>query len=225
MAWSYTERVSEQRQRTLLAARRFRTIINRVLDEMQVTRFEVIAGRIGAVKGCARPEFTLKVRPDTLDLFFNSARGYRAQYHDSREAGERANSDLISRMSDRLVNYADEQSAKHKMSMDAIRHSLNAKSAKIWINEHGARAQNLDYMRKLPVELEVEPWLSTAKAYVSDPSKYPNLYGEILAVDGVRAPTGTILEVKGAFIDDGSQERFPENKKNRSVQIHLYGFT
>jgi hypothetical protein len=44
-------------------------------------------------------------------------------------------------------------------------------------------------------------------------------------VDGVRAPTGTILEVKGAFIDDGGQEGFPENKKNRSVQIHLYGFT
>ena len=111
------------------------------------------------------------------------------------------------------------------MSGEAITYSLRARSAKIWIDEHGARAQRADDIRDLRVELEVEPWLSTAKAYVADPGKYPNPYGEILAVDGVRAPTGTIFEVKGAFIDDGGQEHVPEDKKKRSLQLHLYGFT
>ena len=73
--------------------------------------------------------------------------------------------------------------------------------------------------------LAVEPWLSTAKAYVAAPAKYPDPNGEIKAVDGVKAPEGTILEIKGAFIDQYGQERVAANKTDRAQQIHLYGFT
>ena len=56
----------------LLSAPSFDTIINRILDEMEITDFDVIRGEIGEVKGYMRPEFSLKVSPDTFDLFFNS---------------------------------------------------------------------------------------------------------------------------------------------------------
>lgn len=93
------------------------------------------------------------------------------------------------------------------------------------INEQGDRAQQGDDIIVLKECLQVQPWLKTAKKYVANPADYPDPYKEILAVDGVKAPTGTVLEVKGAFIDEDGIERVPNNKKDRSLQINLYGYT
>jgi hypothetical protein len=38
-------------------------------------------------------------------------------------------------------------------------------------------------------------------------------------VDGVRAPRGTVLEIKGAFSDQNGQEHVAEDKKNQSLRI------
>ena len=209
----------------LLASPRFDAITNRVFDEMEITGFDVVPGKIGAVKGCTRPEFSLVVSPDTFDLFFNSPCGYRGQYHKSRKVGEHANATLISRMANRLIAYANGRTTKHGMDVEAMRQSLAAGSAKIWIDEQGARSQRGGDITELKADLEVEPWRSTANAYVAAPAKYPDPDREIKAVDGVKAPEGAILEVKGAFIDQDGQERVAEDKKDRSLQIHLYGFT
>ena len=109
------------------------------------------------------------------------------------------------------------------MGIEAIRQSLAAESAKIWINERGARTQRGDDVLELQAGLLVEPWLKTAREYVANPAAY--LGQEILAVDGVKAPIGTILEVKGAFVDKDCNEHIPVNKIDRAQQIHLYGFT
>lgn len=224
MAWSYTEGVNPKRQATLLAAPSFQSIIDRVLDEMEITSFDVVRGKIGEVKGCTRPEFSLVVCPDTFDLFFNSPQGYRGQYHKSVKAGQRVNAKLVTAMADKLTAYASHKTTHHSTSTERIRASLAADSAKIWINEEGPRAQRPDDIINLVVDLAVEPWLSTAKAYVAARAKYPDPNGE-KAVDGVKAPEGTILEVKGAFIDQYGQERVAENKTDRARQIYLYGFT
>lgn len=50
MAWSYTERVNPKRQAMLLAAPSFQSIIDRVLDEMEIISFDVVRGKIGTVK-------------------------------------------------------------------------------------------------------------------------------------------------------------------------------
>ena len=100
-----------------------------------------------------------------------------------------------------------------------MRQSLAAGSAKIWIDEKGARSQRGDDITELKADLEVEPWLSTANAYVAAPTKYPDPDREIKAVDGVKAPEGTIVEVKGAFFDQDGQERVAENKKDRIDRI------
>ena len=191
----------------------------------QCTSFDVDPGKIGVVKGCTRPEFSLVVCPDTFDLFFNSPQGYRGQYHRSANAGQQANEKLISRMAGRLIAYTNGKTTKHSMGAHAIRRSLAAGSAKIWIDEQGVRAQRGDDITELKADLAVEPWLRTAMAYVAAPAKYTNPLGEINAVDGVKAPKGSLLEVKGAFIDQDGQEHLAENKENRSLQIHLYGFT
>ena len=109
------------------------------------------------------------------------------------------------------------------MSAERIGRSLAAGSAKIWINERGGRAQRGDDIQELNVDLLVQPWLQTAQDYVANPAGHSDR--EILAVDGIKAPTGTILEVKGAFINEDGNEHIPTNKIDRAHQIHLYGFT
>ena len=223
MSWSYTERVSRERQALLLAAPDFDAIIDRILADIDITGFDIVRGKIGAVKGCMRPEFSLRVSPDTFDLFFNSPRGYRGQYHQSPETAQRANANLISVMTDRLTDYALGNTTKHGMDAKRIRRSLAAGSAKIWIDEQGGRAQRGDDIKELKADLRVQPWLQTAQDYVANPAGQPA--HAILAVDGVKAPTGTILDVKGAFINEDGNEHIPANKIDRAQQIHLYGFT
>jgi hypothetical protein len=129
----------------------------------------------------------------------------------------------MSMMMGRLVDYAKGKTTKHTMMIDNFLASLKARSAKFWIDEQRARAEKADDIRHLIVDLEVEPWLTTARSYVAAPSQEdPNT---IKAVNGVKAPTGTVLEVKGAFIDEDGEEHIPEDKKDRSLQIHLYGYT
>ena len=225
MEWSYTERVSQKRQEVLLADRDFSDIVSRILEEMQITHFDVCRGDFGEVRGCKRPEFALQVCKETFDLFFNSPHGYRGQYHKSIEDGEKANKALMSKLSERMIAYAKDRTTKHTMNEEELIRSLNLGSSKIWIDEQGIRAQRGDDITDLKVDLKVKPWLTVARRYVADPDKFPDLNKEIKAVDGVKAPTGTILEVKGAFIDENDKERVADDKENRSQQIHLYGFT
>ena len=42
---------------------------------------------------------------------------------------------------------------------------------------------------------------------------------------GVRTPEGTVLEVKGAFLDDDGQVKVAASKTNRGEPIRLYGYT
>jgi hypothetical protein len=223
---AYTKLVSQERQRLLLAATTtFDGIANRINEEMRIISFDVCRGKRGKVKGCRRPQFALQVSEVAFDLFFNSPRGYRAQYHKSPEHGERENAKLISLMLHKLISYAGDKTPKHPMSAELLEVSLNAKSAKIWINEQGVRSQQGDDIANKRIYLDVEPWVSTARAFFRAPSNYPDNNKEIKAVDGVKAPTGTTLEVKGAFVDDNGNEQIAEGKEDRSRQIHLYGFT
>ena len=225
MAWSYTARVCPERQMALFAAPDFDSIATHIVEEMRIISFDVCRGNRGEVRGCKRPEFSLQVSNDTFDMFFNGPRGYRAQYHNGIENGEMANVQLLLIMSDKLIDYTKGKSTTHTVNDDHLRLSLKAKSAKIWINEEGARAQRGDDVGLLKVDLEVEPWLTTAQTYVATPAKFTDTNKEIKALDGVKAPTGSVLEVKGAFVDDHGEEHIAEDKKDRSLQIHLYGYT
>ena len=77
----------------------------------------------------------------------------------------------------------------------------------------------------MKADLGVEPWLTTAQAYVATSAEFTDPNKEVKALDGVKAPTGSVLEVKGAFVDDRGEEHIAEDKKDRSLQIHLYGYT
>jgi hypothetical protein len=175
--------VARERRELLLTAPDFERIATSIADEMEIIDFKMCMGYRPEVKGCKRAEFKLRVERTTFDLFFNSPFGYRGQYHESVPAGESANGELISKIYRNLITYVEghEQLAK-------IERSLSCTSAKVWVDEEGIRKERVDIV--LLEELLVEPWLSAARRFKSDPQSYCD---EIKALDGIRAPTGMIL--------------------------------
>lgn len=225
MEWSFTGRVSEKRQELLQTAPKFECIIKRILGEMEPQSFSMVHGEIGVVKGCVRPEFQLRVHEETFDLFFNSQNGYRGKFRVATYLGESTNATIISAMTDKLVNFASEHLTSCSVKENDVLFSLSSSTAKIWIDEEGQRAQKSNDILYFNADLLVELWYGTALKYISSPGEFPDINSEIKSVDGIKAPQGTILTVKGGFIDIHDNECIPVAKTNRSEQIHLFGFT
>jgi len=98
------------------------------------------------------------------------------------------------------VSYAIEQG---NGSCALVSASLQAREAKVWIDEcDETQTGNLD-----PAIL-YEPWLESLEQE-----------------EGVPAPIGTKLEVKGGWLDDQGVEQLNPVKANRSMEIHTYGFS
>jgi hypothetical protein len=64
------------------------------------------------------------------------------------------------------------------------------------------------------------PWVERAKR--ADAFQEDDFIG---AMRGVRAPYGTMLEVKGGWLDDSCFEKLDPNKAQRSEWIAINGFT
>jgi hypothetical protein len=140
------------------------------------------------------------VSPDAYDAFFNSPLGYRAQYARSITEGEKANRQLLSALEPGLVDAA----ARLKVAThSSVLASLRASRAKLWI-----------------LESEVEQQLSDAPSII-----FPAWEFESLAGQGLRAPVGTLLEVKGAWMDPLGKEVLDPTKAHRSEQVHKTGFS
>lgn len=222
MNWPFSDRVDGKRRKKLLEASKFEEIADLIIEEMVVSQFCTGHGKISEVKGCKRAQFRLKVPEYIFDLFFNSPTGYRGNYLDGEKKGEEGNRLIINKMADKLAKFANETPDK-KMTDCEITKSLSADSAKIWIDEGGVRRQNP--ITCLEADLLVEPWYGAAVKYLKHPNDCRDPNGCIKALDGVKAPLGTILTVKGGFIDQSGHEHVPCDKINRSQQINLYGFT
>lgn len=222
-AWDFTDQVSSTRRERLNAAPSFGSIVQRILSEMQIVKFVVRKGELGHVKCCKRPEFTVKVSEDTFDMFFNSKNGYRAQFLRGVEIGKRANAKIVQAIAGHLIRYARENPAKLSMALESIRVSLRSQSAKVWIDENGRRKAKASDLTKLNADLNVQPWHRIAKSCFDDRNLFSTEKSK--AIDGVKAPLGTRLEVKGAFLDINGQEFIPEDKIDRDQQIHDFGFS
>jgi hypothetical protein len=179
-------------------------------------------GNLKETSGRWRPSFSLHVSASTFDRFYNSPFGYRGQFWQSAELGIRQNRFLLDGLLAALVRAVNESNDRELMARRAsIVTSLQQPAAKIWIlNE----PQALNFV----VEIEAERWVAAA---TSDWERYqsgalsPN--DVIDRIAGVRAPEGTVLEVKGAWIDrDGEPVGASPGKDpwERARQIYAYGF-
>lgn len=227
--WKMAEHVESRLKKPMEGVGSFQDIVERIRDEANVTWFDVCPGnKYGNAKeleDCIRPELKLKVQAETFDLFFNSPYGYRAQYLKNPEEGLEQNGRLINRLSKKLLEYAKDKKTKIPMNKERIKKSLNCSSARVWISEEGPRSTSK--LINLVEEIQVSEWLKHAReaktAFAN--SQYPSPLEQKKAIEGIKAPEGTVLVVIGAFLDDDGEEVVHPDKIHRRFEIQRYGFT
>ena len=153
------------------------------------------------LRDCHRAAALLKVSTDGYDAFFNSPVGYRGQFALSPALGESANRSLFLAIAPRVLDFAVTHA---NVSPELLRASLSGIDAKLWIYEP-----------------EVTSQLGAETAAIN----YPVWEKGSSSGVGLLAPVGTLIELKGGWIqNDGSESRNP-SKLGRSKQIYLEGFS
>lgn len=151
--------------------------------------------------GCYRASFVLTVPPDVYDAFFNSPVGYRGQFARSETQGEEANRKVIEVLLPRFLEIAANHPAA---TLQFVMASLKGKQAKIWIDETEVDDQLTD---PLPA-IDYAEW------------EFNDRDGQ-----GLRAPQGTKLEVKGGWVDPMGDVVVNPSKNNRSGNINRTGYS
>jgi hypothetical protein len=154
--------------------------------------------------------FVVRVGSKTCDLLYNAPDGMRGRYWQSPDRGSAATKHLIGGLLPKLISFADEPPAPPKkcapMSFDDIRASLDGLSAKVWPREFDEQRNWLfekDHLKVLRWERDHGP-------------KGPMWR---------QSPISGDLDIKGAIIGTDQTEYIPDGKRDRSCQIHLFGYT
>lgn len=208
------------RQAYLKLGLSFERIVTRIARECEITRATIKpydAPARGEPKDARQIVFRFRVSKETCDLFFNAPDGLRGRYWQSPDHGFAATRLLINELSAQLTSYAEHNPpmAKGKaaaMGTSDIIASLSAHSAKIWPLE---RDDNTDL---LLIEPPVEKQLIVPR-WIENESHSPS--------KGMWrcTPSGGEMEAKGAILGTDGTEYVPEGKRDRSCQIHRFGFT
>ncbi len=178
------------------------------------------------VKNKIRAEFSFDVCAETLDLFFNSSQGYRAQYYLDLKKGGQCNRFVIDELKKKLIDAAMQRS-QNVMNSEQIKRSLEFGSAKIWICEDNSTLDQTSYDSAQIVTLEIPKWVEAMTRVLTawKAGRQPSPPIQTRALLGVQAPEGRRMKVLGAWLDDDDQEFVVPSKINRALHIHQYGFS
>lgn len=158
---------------------------------------------------CSRPVVQLFVGEEGYDAFFNSPGGYRAQYLQSAARGLAANAALLDAFEPVLTAAVVADAGKDRLTLEDIRNSFFAASAKFWIDEAEEGFNVLDQSN----DIDIAPWI-TGCEYVHAPIGI-----------GAWAPRGEHLMAVGAFIDAFGNEVVAKRKIKRRFDIHHCGYS
>jgi hypothetical protein len=150
--------------------------------------------------GNHRASYVVTVLPQVYDAFFNAPVGYRAQYAIAPSVGDRKNRALLDAIEPALMRHT--LNGGPGVTPLMVLSSLRAIEAKVWIVE-----SEVDEQLSGPIAIDYPPW------------ERNSLVGE-----GLRAPRGVHLEVKGGWFDDGGNAQRNPNKTSRSLMIHRTGY-
>ena len=200
-------------------------IAQRIVDEITNVEFCPKEGHKEA-KDKIRAEFYFKVDRKTLDLFFNSSEGYRAQYYIDPQWGTKCNRFMIDAVKEKLIDVA-RQSSQSMMTFEQVKKSLESDSAKIWIHENDSTLSQTDKDPTEIVALEISRWVQAMSQVLVAWAKHQQVIPTIQsrALLGVQAPEGSRMKILGAWLDNNNQEFVVPSKVHRSLHIHQYGFS
>ncbi|WP_137893075.1 hypothetical protein [Ramlibacter sp. 2FC] len=197
-AWHYASTVPVQRVQALLAWSSFSEIACQIAESSVVVSAEWEPFQTATLAGCNRASVLLSVPKPIYDAFYNAPVGIRGQYARSETAGEQADRFLIDQHESELMCALARCT---KAPRDLLQRSLRAKQAKTWIKETESDTDEGDE------GIVYEPWER-----------------EAISRDGLRTPVGTLLEVKGGWIDAQGMERLNPTKTHRSYTLHRTGY-
>jgi hypothetical protein len=200
--WRFASGFSAERRENLERLASFEDIGHAIVGEAQVTALPMEIARDGELRGCRRPVFRVAVEPATFDQFHNGRDGYRGRFWQSPDVGEQANRWLLKELAPKLG-----ESLGGSPNTEFILKSLSCDSAMVWFHEDSAVGA---------ARLQVAQWEEAARggSTLSDKAR-----------QGRWAPSGTVIEVKGAYLTDSVRERVDPDRVERSMEIHLAGYT
>jgi hypothetical protein len=209
-----TSELSAERRTYLDGCLSFEQIAERMISSATVISSSIEPYRTGARDG-RQIIFVVRVAPQTCDLLYSAPDGLRGRYWQSPDHGYTATRQLIDGLLSKLMSFADQHPPappkKYPMSADDVRASLEAVSAKIWPRE---RDDGGNFTL-----IEGEEYVMVRRWKENEDR------AEINRGFWRRSPTSGDLEVKGAIIGRDQTEYVPEAKRDRSCQIHKFGFT
>ncbi|OCK55549.1 hypothetical protein [Bradyrhizobium sp. LMTR 3] len=205
-----TSRLSAERRAYLDKGLLFKEIAAQVIESATVISSRIEPYRTGEKDG-RQIIFVVHVAPQTCDLLYNAPDGIRGRYWQSPDHGFAATRRLIDGLLAKLIGEQPPAPAEKcaPMSAEDIRASLEGISAKIWPRERDDSDNPL---------------------WAEDQLKVPRWEQNEQLVEGKgpswrRSFTSDDLEIKGAIIGADRAEYIPEVKRDRSCQIHKFGFT
>jgi hypothetical protein len=198
--WKFTSYIAQERAIRLTSWKSFDEIAE-YLATCKISRFDWERANKRELRECSRASFVLTVSHDVYDAFFNAPIGYRGQFAISEAQGEAANRKIIETLLSQLLDFTSEHPTPTR---EFVMKSLQSHQAKIWIDEIEVEDQLTDQ----PPSIDYREW------EFNDPGG-----------QGLRAPRGTTLVIKGGWVDYTGEEVRNPSKNNRSRNINRTGYS
>lgn len=209
-AWNLSTQLATSRRRRLQCPPRYEHLVDGLLRQMSLVR--VAREKSRDIPGYFRAVVILRVRASALDLFYNSASGYRAQYYGGAALGTAANRNAIDRLLP-SITVAVADANKRTCPPDWVETSLRDPHAKLWPHQ----GLWVRYARKADRNLLVARWV----ARQADPDKKLRKRAE----RSMLTPANErLLELKGGFLSSTGSP-LGTFKPKRSEDLHELGFT
>lgn len=194
--WTFTQKVCAKRRERLYAYNSFDEVVA-LFDFAAAEPLYWEPATAPHLKGCHRASFKLRVHDVVYDAFVNAPAGYRGQYALSETQAARANLTALTALMPKLLAAVPSSATSLPVGV-----SLLGKQAKLWIDEPEVQ----DQLGDPDVSIEWPDW------QFNEPDG-----------QGLRAPVGTVLEVKGAWVDSAGREVINPHKCGRARNINRTG--
>jgi hypothetical protein len=209
--WSFESLEDEDRAGKLAAAPDYDEIVRKVRQAFRAGMIDSSArGYDRFLNGDPRATIQFRVDPDLYDEFFNSRKGYRAQFWQSLERGVDANAFLVANL---LAELCDNPwPTGWSLKRDFAMRSLLCAGAKVWI------AEMFDAPTDTSVRIYGSPKLAVHQ-WRPDEEQPPG------RARAPRLPPDLCwLDLKGCFVRGASICR-PKDPFYRACQVHTTGWT
>jgi len=207
--WILSDTLDNARRQRLLSGMTFEQIVCVIFGSLQIEKCicEPHSSQAGS-----RIVVTLKMDASTVDLFHNSASGYRAQYYCGVRKGEKANRYAVTELFSRVMELIAEE--PNSPCPELVKKSLRSAQAKLWIHQ----GTWFRLKRKTDRNLHVLRWVEALDPTDLRQSKKAR-WGSLTPSEETR------IDLKGGFVNLAGTKMAESTKPSRSADIHKFGFT